>query len=509
MEGSSTHQVPHQAADDLDDGTGTLKAKPASSSQDTHIVATRKIMVSPLTVLDLSHSGLCHLDEVCRVPRLKQLYLQKNSLSVIPNDFFQSLPNLTWLDLRFNRIRALPSGIGSHRHLKTLLLERNPIKMLPIELGNVNTLKALNLRHCPLEFPPQLIVQKGLVAILTFLRICAAENAFPSNFTSKELSEVAVTRRPEPPGFPRERTHEEDAASWEPVETCKEKAPFFPPVEKLDLGDLRKPNNAPEDWPSEEEIRRFWKLRQEIVENENANVLPNQLLPVKLPPNLQAALKPQMKDHPKSRYPASGAPSSSRATLPDLSSSKTTVQAKRVEERRIAALRELREKQMLLDQRRRDKLILQEWREQTWRMKMRMKKEELRRLQPLRRSLAASQIPFAMDLSNTEKTPVNPLGRGRPSKEKASQANKALRRPAWRKRSSSSSSKHRREKKHIGAAAPQEELQAATQDLEVADNLQDEVRRLKLALKRDEQFAVFTGNLSLHSQPQNIFFNMK
>ncbi|KAB1270978.1 Leucine-rich repeat-containing protein 27 [Camelus dromedarius] len=64
-------------------------------------------------------------------------------------------------------------------HLETLLLERNPIKMLPVELGSVATLRALNLRHCPLEFPPPLIVQKGLGAILTFLRICAAEHASP------------------------------------------------------------------------------------------------------------------------------------------------------------------------------------------------------------------------------------------------------------------------------------------------------------------------------------------
>lgn len=45
----------------------------------------------------------------------KQLYLQRNALSAIPKDFFQLLPNLTWLDLRFNGIKVLPSGIGSHK----------------------------------------------------------------------------------------------------------------------------------------------------------------------------------------------------------------------------------------------------------------------------------------------------------------------------------------------------------------------------------------------------------
>ena len=45
--------------------------------------------------------------------------------------------------------------------------------------GGVTTLKALSLRHCPLEFPPPLVVQRGLVAILTFLQICAADHAAP------------------------------------------------------------------------------------------------------------------------------------------------------------------------------------------------------------------------------------------------------------------------------------------------------------------------------------------
>ncbi|KAM6186243.1 leucine-rich repeat-containing protein 27 [Rhynchocyon petersi] len=300
--------------------------------RDTHKAAAKKVMVSPLPVLDLSQSGLCHLEDIHKVPNLKQLHLQRNSLSEIPNDFFQLLPNLMWLDLRFNKIKALPSGIGLHRHLKTLLLERNPIKMLPVELGNVSTLKALNLRHCPLEFPPQLIVQKGLGAILTFLRICAVENAIASDFTSK--------------GSPKE---------WESKETPgRGKASLCLPLKKLDLSELRISGDSPEDWPSEEEIRRFWKLRQEIVENEKAKVLADQLLPIELPPNLKATLKPQTRDHPVLRPILRRRAPSYRGTLPDLaSSSEAAIQAKRVEESRAAAVRELREKQALMEQQRR------------------------------------------------------------------------------------------------------------------------------------------------------------
>uniref|UniRef100_G3ULK1 Leucine rich repeat containing 27 n=1 Tax=Loxodonta africana TaxID=9785 RepID=G3ULK1_LOXAF len=473
---------------------------------------------SSLPVLDLSQSGLHHVGEVLKVPNLKQLHLQRNLLCVLPKDFFQLLPNLTWLDLRFNRIKALPSGIGLHKHLKTLLLERNPIKMLPVELGNISTLKALNLRHCPLEFPPQIILQKGLVAILAFLRICATENASTRDFTSKETSTVTMANVHEPPNLPEERvSNEETLSSGELKETLlKEKTGFFPPVEKLDLSELRKSNDSPEDWPSEEEIRRFWKLRQEIVENEEAEVLANQRLQVELPPNLKAALKTKRKEHPKSRHTFRRKTLSFKSTLPDLSPSyETAIRAKRAEEGRVAALRELREKQTLMEQRRRDKQILQEWREQAWKMKK--EKEELSRLQPPRRNLVESKIPFATDLTSDEKTPVKPPGKTKQNKEKPSQATFTRRARLGgdlEEKIKLHIQQIRERRKRFGGAAPLEELRAAMQDLEVARKLQDEVMKPKLGLNlsKDHQFTMSTGNLSLHSptsQPQNIFFNMK
>ncbi|XP_049710724.1 leucine-rich repeat-containing protein 27 isoform X3 [Elephas maximus indicus] len=469
MERSCTYQVPHRAADDLEEGTGRVRTESAFSSRDVHGSTAETVDFSSLPVLDLSQSGLHHVGEVLKVPNLKQLHLQRNLLCVLPKDFFQLLPNLTWLDLRFNRIKALPSGIGLHKHLKTLLLERNPIKMLPVELGNISTLKALNLRHCPLEFPPQIILQKGLVAILAFLRICATENASTRDFTSKETSTVTMANVHEPPNLPEERvSNEETLSSGEPKETLlKEKTGFFPPVEKLDLSELRKSNDSPEDWPSEEEIRRFWKLRQEIVENEEAEVLANQRLQVELPPNLKAALKTKRKEHPKSRHTF------------------------------------------------RDKQILQEWREQAWKMKK--EKEELSRLQPPRRNLVESKIPFATDLTSDEKTPVKPPGKTKQNKEKPSQASKALRAHLGEdleEKIKLHIQQIRERRKRFGGAAPLEELRAAVQDLEVARKLQDEVMKPKLGLNlsKDHQFTTSTGNLSLHSptsQPQNIFFNMK
>ena len=62
-------------------------------------------------------------------------------------------------------------------------------------------------------------------------------------------------------------------------------------AEAVELSKLKRYPRPCEDWPTEEELRRFWKLRQEIVEKEQAEVLENQLLAVELPPNLRAMLR--------------------------------------------------------------------------------------------------------------------------------------------------------------------------------------------------------------------------
>ncbi|XP_047409689.1 leucine-rich repeat-containing protein 27 isoform X2 [Sciurus carolinensis] len=396
MEGSCTCGAPSGPAEDPERGADRVSSLPASPSRDVHKII-EGIIFSPSTNLDLSQSGLRHVGEVFRIPNLQQLHLQRNALCMIPRDFFQLLPNLTWLDLRYNRIKALPSGIGSHKHLKTLLLERNPIKILPVELGNVATLKALNLRHCPLEFPPQLIVQKGVVAILAFLRICAVEHSFPRESAAAEVPPVKKLDPSELPDplldlsqvcMPNEKTR----SPWDlKAMLVKEEVDFLPPVEGPPLSELRRPPDAVEHWASEEEIRRFWKLRQEIVENEKAEVLQHQLLPMELPPNLRAALSSKGKEHPKPRNLLRRKTASFRSILPDLSSPyqsspyQILTRTKKLEESRVLAFRELREKQALMEQRRRDKRALQEWREQA--QTTRKKQEVLSQLLPLQRSM--------------------------------------------------------------------------------------------------------------------------
>lgn len=66
---------------------------------------------------------------------LRMLYLEKNSIEYLPEDFFRRLPRLTWLDLRHNRLKSIPKSIAHSECLENLLLANNQIERLPTELG--------------------------------------------------------------------------------------------------------------------------------------------------------------------------------------------------------------------------------------------------------------------------------------------------------------------------------------------------------------------------------------
>lgn len=489
VEGSPSHGAPLATTEGPEDNMAPAEGLPGPLPQD----ARQGALSCSSSVLDLSQSGLRHLGELLRVPSLQQLHLQRNALCAIPKDFFQLLPNLTWLDLRYNRIKALPSGIGAHRHLRTLLLENNPIKALPAELGNVVTLKALNLRHCPLEFPPQLIVQKGLVAILSFLRICATEHSCPHEAVSRESSPEIAAQPKEPAGPTWDLPGDHTILLQGPGAT------IFPTVEKLELDLLNRPDSAPHV-PSEAELRRFWKVRQEIVGCQGADVLAHQLLSLQLPPHVQAVLdsKTEGQAQPKTRVPENTQPRALcdvprkapalRSTLPGLvPPRRAEVGGRRREVSRAVALAELRERQVLLEQQRaRDKKVLQEWRARA----RVLPRDRVSQLLSSQRSLVPSKIPPASDLVDYGRT-LNPLGRLRQGKERAPQAAEGP--SAFRGRD-------------LEARIKQHTLQAR--------KLQDEVLKLKLGstLDKDHQLTSFLGSLSLPpaaSQPQNVFFNMK
>ncbi|CAH1784520.1 unnamed protein product [Owenia fusiformis] len=124
------------------------------------------------TILDLSKMGLRKLpSEVLELTNLQYLYLEGNELTCLPENFFDALPKLQWLDLRRNYIIAIPSVfLSRHENLRNILLENNELRTLPLELGLVKNLSGLNINNNPLEFPPPDVLERGTQDLLKYLR---------------------------------------------------------------------------------------------------------------------------------------------------------------------------------------------------------------------------------------------------------------------------------------------------------------------------------------------------
>lgn len=87
-------------------------------------------------ISDYSKASLNEIPEkILDMANLKMLFLERNMLVKLPEDFFHKLPSLMWLDLRNNKLKELPRSIAHHEHLEHLLLTNNNLTKLPNELG--------------------------------------------------------------------------------------------------------------------------------------------------------------------------------------------------------------------------------------------------------------------------------------------------------------------------------------------------------------------------------------
>jgi len=70
-----------------------------------------------------------------RLFSLQFLFLQENSLHVLPEELFPTFRLLRRLDVRRNKLTCIPANIGDHQCLEVLLLQDNQISTLPPHLG--------------------------------------------------------------------------------------------------------------------------------------------------------------------------------------------------------------------------------------------------------------------------------------------------------------------------------------------------------------------------------------
>ncbi|XP_022108661.1 leucine-rich repeat-containing protein 27-like isoform X5 [Acanthaster planci] len=155
------------AGDDSEDSSSVTAA--ATREDVLNVIAVASALGA--ITLDISRKGLTHIpNEIYLLQHVEYVYLEGNAISHVPSELFDKLCNMKWLDLRNNQVQELPASVGEHRCLKTLLLEGNQLKELPCELGFVKTLTGLNLQRNPLEFPPPKVLERGVKEIQHYLR---------------------------------------------------------------------------------------------------------------------------------------------------------------------------------------------------------------------------------------------------------------------------------------------------------------------------------------------------
>jgi internalin A len=85
-------------------------------------------------------------EEICQLPKLKQLDLSKNELGSIPQQW-DKLRYLEQLDLSSNNLNQLPEGIQALEYLKSIKLNDNKLQEIPPQLFQLQYLEHLDLKN--------------------------------------------------------------------------------------------------------------------------------------------------------------------------------------------------------------------------------------------------------------------------------------------------------------------------------------------------------------------------
>ncbi|XP_065924233.1 leucine-rich repeat-containing protein 27 isoform X5 [Magallana gigas] len=421
--------------------------------------------------------------ELLEMNNLEYLYLEGNELTSLPDDFFDCLPRLTWLDLRRNKLLRLPSVYtGRHNHLRTLLLEGNKLRSLPLELGLIKSLNGLNISNNPIEFPPKDIMEKGTAEILKFLReMLQAKssgqllNGSPGNGSSSSSDDWDDGDDLQDYAKRRQRTLALDDAK---STTTKSSDPFGPVPQPVALH--RPVSYTDKKQEKAEKVRRAGasgtveSFRRQSRKKSAASVMNWKVNPYPEPPPEEYA------------------------------------NFKMTEERKLAKVKEHKQKTDAIIQRRKDDEVLKDWRVKT--KKIQQKKHYESMVKGTKDYTdAVEKAPFDID-KNHMKIPTNEER----IKEDVKNAHEKVRRamsPTTRQRVEEEKQTRIRElerriKQHtslmherrkLPKGTPQEEMEAARRELEIVKSLQKDL------LMRYQELKAWTTGL-MYRQKTNAFY---
>lgn len=130
---------------------------------------TNLFQLPRLCELNLDYNQIC-TDEECASSGAPITPSMQNSVSRSLDDDATYLPSLHTLTLSNNRMRRVPSGILALPTLMHLDISYNDIDTVPSHLGAIPALQSLKLEGNPQRTIRPMVMDKGSVAVITFLR---------------------------------------------------------------------------------------------------------------------------------------------------------------------------------------------------------------------------------------------------------------------------------------------------------------------------------------------------
>ena len=114
--------------------------------------------------------------DVFKFTHLQELNLSRNKITNLPSALFK-LTNLEVLDVSANKIDTLPSGIGKLVNIKKLILNQNVITQLPKTIGNLSKMYLLDLwGNYVKEFPDAILKLKNTLKVIDMRVISISED---------------------------------------------------------------------------------------------------------------------------------------------------------------------------------------------------------------------------------------------------------------------------------------------------------------------------------------------